>query len=117
MPLAAGATHVQRLSINRGEFMAVLSGLKCLREGLEVHREWGGNGPLIALSDSLLLINVMTGHWEPRVMRPYHDAIQHEAERLQAITGAPIQYVHASDGETHYAHRLVNLYARALRDG
>lgn len=116
MPHAAGATHVKRLSTNRGEFMAVLSGLKCLREGLEVHGEWE-NGPVTVLSDSLLLINVMTGTWEPRLMRPYRDAIQDEAERLRAITGEPIRYVHASEGETNDAHRLVNLYARALRDG
>jgi ribonuclease HI len=92
--------------------MAVLSGLRCLRDGLEIHAEWERNGPVIVLSDSMLLIDVMTGEWRPNRMRLYHDAIEREAQRLAAITGAPVEYVHAGDGETDRADKLVRMYAR-----
>jgi ribonuclease HI len=111
IPRAAGANYVKRLSTNRGEFMAVLSGLRCLRDGLEIHAEWEG-GPVIVLSDSMLLVDVMTGNWTPNLMRPYRDAIAREAQVLQGITGAPVTYVHAGDGETERAHKLVRMYAR-----
>jgi ribonuclease HI len=102
---------MKRLSINRGEFLAVLAGLRCLRDGLEVHGEWE-EGPVVVLSDSMLLINVMTGAWIPNRMRPYHEAIVAEAVRLEAITGAPVRWVHADDEQNARAHKLVKMYAR-----
>jgi hypothetical protein len=91
--------------------MAVLSGLRCLRDGLEIYAEWE-NGPVIVLSDSLLLIDMMTGNLTPNLMRPYRDAIATEAQLLEGITGAPVTYVHAANGESERAHKLVRMYAR-----
>jgi ribonuclease HI len=111
IPRAAGANYVKRLSTNRGEFMAVLSGLRCLRDGLEVHTEWE-RGPVIVLTDSMLVINVMTGAWAANLMRGYRDAIEREADWLEARTGTAVQFVHAGDGESERAHKLVRMYAR-----
>lgn len=113
-PTASGATYVRRLSVNRGEHLAVLAGLRCLRDGLEVHGEWQ-LAPVHVLTDSALVVDLMTGVRRADVMRPYCDAIQREAARIEALTAEPVRYVRAGDRENRRADGLVRTFASAQR--